>query len=302
LRSNISVAYGSLRKKDHSRLPANLRWDLYCCGLEGTLNPNQTLTPNPKRCALTLTLNGALSQMKRSRAYRAPAYAYRAPAGRRVRARRGPPRQLALRGRRAGFLRRGGYYGRYTPGAGEQKFFDTTRAAAAAPIAGIIANLSLNLIPQGVTESERVGRKCTVTRIYIQGQFLKTATSTAADADDTIRMIVYLDKQANGATAAVTDILETATINSFNNLSNSSRFKTLAVKRMSINAIASFAAGTVNVQEDWTCAIKCNIPIEFSAATGAIAEVRSNNIGILMISDEGLAFFQYTARIRFSDT
>ncbi len=210
--------------------------------------------------------------------------------------------------RQRGYVRTGGYYGRYANG-GEKKFFDTTRASFTPAIAGTIANLSLNLIPQGVTESDRVGRKCTISKIMIRGELTQNTTSTAADTSSIIRVIVYLDKQTNGATAAVLDILETAVEASFNNLSNSKRFKILSDQRHSLASPSGSGRGTTDTLSYGEMMIpyfwvkkKCNIPIEFSSTTGAIGEVRSNNIGVLVIQSPGAVNnFSYTARVRFTD-
>ncbi len=226
------------------------------------------------------------------------AYRRTSRGGRRVRGRRrGPP---AIRGAQRGFVRVGGFYGRYANG-GELKFFDTTVASTSTLVAGAVISPSLVLIPQGVTESERVGRKCTIKAMYIQGQIISKNTTTVTDADDTVKILIFLDKQANGAAAAVTDLLETATVNSFNNLSNSSRFKTLKVVRMSLRATAATATSTFNQQYDFACAVKLNLPIEYSGVTGAIGEIRSNNIGILVISQDAKSNVQWTVRVRFSD-
>lgn len=131
------------------------------------------------------------------------------------------------------------------------------------------------------------------------------AQATPASGD-TVRVIMFLDKQANGATAAVTDILETASFLSFNNLANSGRFQTLLDKTVTLNymTLASDGAGLVssaNKFTDFSFHKRCNIPIEFSATTGAITEIRSNNIGVLLISRAASSALFSNIRIRFSD-
>lgn len=248
--------------------------------------------------------------MKRKLAYRAPYQALYRPVPRRsVRSRRGPARS-SLRGRRAGYLRRGGYYGRYTPAGAEQKFHDLDIDDAAISSAGaILANGSCNLIAQGVTESERIGRKCTITAINWRFEMTLPEADAVATPGPSgqIRVIVFLDKQANGATAVVTDILETADYQSFNNLANTSRFRTLMDRSYSLNrqSLASDGAGVVSEAEyavHDTFYKKVKIPIEFSGATGALTEIRSNNIGVLVIGRTSLPKFESKMRIRFSDS
>ncbi len=172
----------------------------------------------------------------------------------------------------------------------------------------IIANGSVNLIAQGVTESQRVGRKCTITAIGWRFRIIlpeQDAVATPASSD-LIRVILYWDKQANGATAVNTDILESSNIFSFNNLANSGRFKTLMDRTYPINYLnlASDGAGVVshgNVILQDSFYKKCNVPIEFSGATGALTEIRSNNIGVMVVGLNNIAGFTSKMRVRFAD-
>lgn len=212
-------------------------------------------------------------------------------------------RRLVFTSPARGRARVAGYYGRYAPLGQELKFFDTTIANTTIGSVGSIHSDSLVEIPQGVTESQRVGRKCTIKSLHLRFVASLISTTTAANADDGLRVIVYHDKQCNGATAAVTDILETADYLSYNNLSNKNRFRILYDEFCDISAQAAggstFTTGTV--AKTWSKHLPMNLPIEFSATTGAITEIRSNNIGILAISDNGAMNLRTTARVRFGD-
>jgi len=203
-----------------------------------------------------------------------------------------------------GITRTGGYYGRFAGRNAEKKFFDGTLGSTACAAAGTILNASLNLIPQGVTESTRVGRKCVVKNLNMKGHVILPATTTAASTSDIVRVIVYLDKQCNGATAGVTDILEATDIESFRNLANSQRFVVMYDKTKTINLSGCGLAATDTWAErviPFKFSKACNIPLEFDSTTGAITEIRSNNIGVLGISESGLVAIQYRWRMRFSD-
>ncbi len=202
----------------------------------------------------------------------------------------------------------GGYYGRYPPQGGELKFFDTTRALVAASATGVITNSSLNLIPGGSTESERIGRKCTLKSVMLKGVVVMDAATAASEADQSLRIMVYCDKQCNGATATVAGLIDGPLIHGFRNLSNSSRFKILYDKTTNcpIRAVAQTAAGTYTTLQDsfqFQIYKKVDIPLEFSAATGAITELATNNIGVAVIcyTAQRLPRLAYTARVRFSD-
>ncbi len=217
--------------------------------------------------------------------------------------------------RNRGFTRTSGFYGRYGPqsrAAGhavELKFFDAVFNDAVISATGTVIP-SLNLVAQGVTEKTRVGRKMTITYLHMNYtvHIPELDAGGTPNPNDTVRFIVYIDSQCNGATAAVLDILETADQMSFNNLGNSGRFRVLKDQRINLNylSMASDGAGVVSqsqVARTFSFHKKLNLPIEFDAAAGAITEIRSNNIGVLWISSTGLAeAVQCLARIRFSDS
>ncbi len=212
-------------------------------------------------------------------------YAY---APRRVRARR-PFRARQMRGRRA-------------QASGELKFFDTVVSNNSATT-GIIHSPSLALIPQGVTESERIGRKCVLKVLDVRGEVTLNTDEKASDTENMIRLIVYQDKQANGLTANVGDILETAHVDSFYNLSNSGRFKILLDKRWAMTPTAAFAGDSCPRVYPFTLHKLCNMPLEYSGTAGALTELRSNNIGIMSISfSSGNApVVGFTTRLLFAD-
>ncbi len=208
---------------------------------------------------------------------------------------------------RPGRDRIGGYYGRYAGRDGELKFHDVALDDAVVSATGGITP-TLIIIPQGVTESNRVGRKCTLKSVHCRYRItLPTQDAQGTPAfGDTIRTIIYVDKQCNGATAAITDILEAANVQSFRNLANSGRFTFLCDKLQFINysGLASDNAGVVSqagVSHSYVWNKRLNMPIEYDSTTGAITEIRSNNVSILLLSAHGICGFSSEFRFRFSD-
>ncbi len=187
----------------------------------------------------------------------------------------------------------------------ELKFHDVDLDDATVATGGTITP-TVNIIPQGVTEVQRIGRKCTIRMINWRFVLTLAASTASSDTTDVVRVIMYCDKQANGATAAVTDILETADFQSFNNLSNKSRFRTLMDRTYDMTARSGGGDGTTEDYGEYIVSDafykKVNLPIEFNAATGAIGEINSNNIGVLLISQTGKTGFGSKIRLRFSDT
>ncbi len=211
-----------------------------------------------------------------------------------------------LYGRQRGRMRVSGYYGRYNRGqpTSEWKFHDLSVVDVVVASAGSITTPSCNTIAQGTDQDERIGRKCTIKSIEFRYSILLPTTVNVGDGSDEMRLIIYLDKQCNGETAIVGDILESADFQSFYNLANQNRFNILLDKTLLINALAGSGNGSSSDTFDCTRAFtwgkRCNIPIEFDATTGGIAEIRSNNIGILMISRKQLIGFEGFMRLRFT--
>ncbi len=199
------------------------------------------------------------------------------------------------------------YGGRYRGGgydpAKEMKFFDTALTPTNFISGGSIVLSSLNLIPQGAGESQRIGRKCDIKSISMR-YAIRFLPSTVA-ADTIVRVIVYQDKQANGAAATVAGIIEDADFQSFRNLAEKGRFRTLMDKTVAVNATAAASVATPNNEifahsYQYQFHKKCHIPIEFNLGAGALTEIRSNNLGILIIGrDTDLANFECIVRVRF---
>ncbi len=205
--------------------------------------------------------------------------------------------------------RTSGFYGRYSTREGELKFHDVEIDDALIAVGGTIqAGGSVINIAQGVTESQRIGRKCTIRSIHWRYLISMTEIDAAATPanGDTVRVILYLDKQCNGTTAVTTSILETNTFHSFRNLANSGRYQILLdqTNRLSYQTLASDGAGVVssaNYAREFQFNKKCNIPIEYDSTTGALTEIRSNNIGVLLMGANNTAAFTSSMRLRFSD-
>lgn len=204
----------------------------------------------------------------------------------------------------AGYTRRSGFYGRFGGRGGELKFFDTALSFSIDATGEVPATGQLTLIPQGVTESTRVGRKCVIKSISMKVGML-LAPGAAATASGITRIYLMLDKQTNGAAAAVTDAFTGADLpTAHRNLANSGRFMILKtwVHRWNPAAGATTAFNTQSQFFDYYK--KCNIPIEYSSTTGAIGEIKSNNIFIYAGStaaiDDAVTVLG-AARLRFAD-
>ncbi len=221
-----------------------------------------------------------------------------------------PPRKRTYRARIPvvpGRTRVGGYYGRFAGANAELKFKDVTVDDAIIAAGGVLTT-SINLIAQGTGESERIGRKCTIRSIMWRGTLKLPESELQGDPGEgeRFRLIVYQDKQCNGAAATALGILEAVSVDDFRNLANSGRFNILYDHHMNINhltlshfAVNSFA--TAGVQRNFSFFKKCSIPLEFDNTVGALTELRSNNLGLLIISEGGTGGLVSRVRLRFSD-
>lgn len=188
---------------------------------------------------------------------------------------------------------------------GELKFHDLDIDVAATTTAGAIVEDSCLTIVQGIAETARIGRKITVRRISWRYRVALKNVNQSTSAGVAIRLMLYLDKQCNGATAAVLGLLETANYQSFKNLTNTGRFRVLHDKTIVVNHKGGSYDGTGT---DWAGGeeigeyhLDCNIPVEYTSTAGVIAELTSNNLGVMVIADTATGTVDSKMRIRFTD-
>lgn len=205
---------------------------------------------------------------------------------------------------------RPGSYGRYAGRNAELKFHDVDIDDAVIDAGGTILNAgTINIIPQGVTEKQRIGRKCVIKEIHWRYQLVLPEVVDAASPapPDTVRLILFLDQQCNKLTAAVLDILESADYQSWRNLVNSGRFRVLLDKTFALNfetLTSTQNADTFDhaaVTKSYVFNKLCNIPLEFNAELGVLTEICCNNLAVLAISQNGVAALNSKIRLRFSD-
>ncbi len=225
----------------------------------------------------------------------------------RIRRRRGIRKTIPrLPKKLSGFYRQGGSYGRYGSGL-ELKFHDKDSDSTTIASGGEITT-SLNLIAQNTTESTRIGRAILIKKIQLNILIDLAAAADQADIPngDILRIMLFVDTQTNGANAAVTDILESATFNSYRNLANSHRFVVLMDQCWPMNRIVASTDGTNTASSPLINKnlikkfFSVNIPVEFDSTAGAITEMRTNNVALLYITRNDLVNVQVHSRVRFT--
>ncbi len=166
---------------------------------------------------------------------------------------------------------------------------------------------SLNLIAQGLTEKLRVGRRICVHNINIKGHVEFGAHASATVQRNLVKLVLVMDRQANGADGAVADVYEVETLglNSYRNLAAAPRFKILKEEMLSLKPRLSGNGTDIQANAavryfNWS--IKLEEPIEYTGATGAITEIQSVNFFLMGCSfDNSTAELSARCRLRFTD-
>jgi len=113
--------------------------------------------------------------------------------------------------------------------AGEAKFFDIAAGTLPLNTTGSISHL--DIVPTGTTVSSRDGRKFKNTAMQIRGFAVSDTTTQYAIG----AMYLVWDHNPNKSLAAITDVLDSVSANSFAKRENSQRFKIIKKWRWAFN-------------------------------------------------------------------
>ncbi len=191
----------------------------------------------------------------------------------------------------------------------ELKFKDTTVTEGLINETGTLQTGPLT-IAEGTDDDQRVGRKIVLTKLQWRYTLTILQTTDGQKSNDTIRVMVLLDKQCNGANptiAGASGIVVADTFDAYMQLANSGRFTVLMNRWHNMNCTAAVGDGTTNEYGQnsrffqWHKEV--NIPIEYdtSVTTGAIASIRSNVIQLILWSENGACNMVSKFRVRYTD-
>jgi len=170
----------------------------------------------------------------------------------------------------------------------EKKYLNTTLIAAGPASYPIVDDvltatnvIGLNLLAEGTDYTNRISRKVHVVSVQIRA----TINSNGTVPCNVREMCVY-DMQPNGAVPAITDILDTGTVNTYAlsaplNLNNRDRFRVVWDKLHRLDD--SYNAKNVNYYK------KCNYETVFNAAGAGVATVTSGALWWFAVSDVATA-------------
>jgi hypothetical protein len=191
----------------------------------------------------------------------------------------------------------------------------TNATAIADPGPSGVRSGPLNGIAQGDTEQERIGRVTYLKSIHIKGiiQFAATVATAVSPISHKVRLILVIDKQANGATISAASVLEDRTgtlqdTNAHYNLENTSRFIILRDFTMdegvnpgvgdgSGNYAKSATVKSFSIDHTFTRPLKC-LHVGNLATYATIA---TNQVHLIAIADNVASRLRYVSRVRFYD-
>lgn len=190
----------------------------------------------------------------------------------------------------------------------ELKYIDRT---ATGGVAGTGTLSLLNGLTQGTGNTNRIGRQVMMKSIHIKFEVAGSPFSaTPVSPMSTVRAMIVYDCQPNGATPAVSDILETATIGfqtvSGTALRYSQRFKVLYDKRWKLNNQLTATSTTTYSEIYDEKYIKINLGTTYAdTSTGTITDIDTGALFLLLTSDAGVAadnpVLLFYSRVRYTD-
>jgi len=210
--------------------------------------------------------------------------------------------------------RTGGYINGF-PGDSDRKFKDVSMPAAAVAATPTVHGQGYTVITQGAGNSQRVGRRCCVKTIQVRST-ITFAPGTDAHAGALVHFWMVQDTQSNGAVAAFGDIFSRYDGGAIaagdagrvmRNLEYVERFKILKHWVFRFQPTATNIAGTEHntTYQAFEDFLNVNIPLDYSGATGAIGELRKNNIvlygGVVGLGATSNVTTQGTIRLRYAD-
>lgn len=177
----------------------------------------------------------------------------------------------------------------------EKKFLYASCNATNMGTGGTVLASFLCQIIQGTTDATRTGNQVRCKRIAIKGW---NSTSVAANT----RLIAFWDRQPNGGSPSVTDVLQAADVNALYNNNyvsgwGGSRFEIVYDKRLKIEPV-------IVAQGDYqyfSILSKKEKTVVYKGNAAAVADMATNNFVVIAISDEATADLTANILIEFED-
>jgi len=209
------------------------------------------------------------------------------------------------------------FAGRFMGANSEYKFHDTLSSFTSSTNfeGGSVLAGTLNGVAQGTEAFERVGNKITVKsvemRVVCDIHANSAGAATGVQIPTGVRVLLVLDKQANGAAPAFTDVLTGSGEGTLDmkKIENSERFVIIRdfFLRFSPAGVAHDGTFWYNGATRVFKKIykRLDLPIDFGAIAGTVGSVRSNNLVLLAaakhIGSTAGPSIDVQSRIRYTD-
>jgi len=181
-------------------------------------------------------------------------------------------------------------------------YLGTLLDITAPPVYNGVGWCCLNLVEEGPAGYNRVGSRAVFTSVEIEMVINGLTSSTVGTA----RYIVVVDKQPNGATFTIGELLQDniaggITFQSGMNMASKNRFQIMRDSYVTIDS----ASGLVKHEK---CYIKCRVPTDFVGSTPVITSVMTGAIHLIVIAEnisagggDKIALHTLRARVRYED-
>lgn len=202
----------------------------------------------------------------------------------------------------------------------ELKYCDIPNSDDHFTVIGSFAPILLNGIANGSGQTQRIGNKIAMKSIRIRGQIINLLTAVQTYA----RIIVFYDKQCNGATCANADLLltttsvptNTTTVFSEMNLQNVERFLILRDYTISLPSVTNTGGVLTNVgfdpgqnpsggsifDVDMFIKLK-GLQTLYKGGTSGVGDISTGGLFMVLLNHQGVAAwtFRNCERLRFVD-
>jgi len=176
----------------------------------------------------------------------------------------------------------------------EVKVLDLNQNLTTVGTTGQIVNLAL--LAQGDTNITRDGNKIVAKKIDIRIKMTKGVVTL-----DTLRVVIFVDKEQHGADPGLTDLMTSSAVDSFYNINQSQRFRILKDMTVVISADDT-GAGADNVYRIFTINLR-NMPIHYIGAGANDADAGKNHLYLFVVAVENTTktAFRVFSRLYFQD-
>lgn len=177
-------------------------------------------------------------------------------------------------------------------------FFDSTQTISPVGAGGVITQI--NKIPEGFTDSNRIGARVRNTHLLVNQILQNVNQSSVTDVGDTIRTIIFWDTQSNLGAPAVADVLQSASITSFWNWDNQERFVIISDTFCDAPVMTQDAA-LGSAENTYSETYDVNLAGAITTYTQGTTNINTNSLNILDISFNAACSLSRTCRLIYEE-